>query len=143
MCEARLDQASLALVADESGHGLAELLPSRGGILLLDDPGPCPDHLGKRPIGDALAVAQTSALVPVAAFLDPVEVLEVLPHEPRFTRACFAHDRDVLGAALARAQLRGLDDRVELTSRPTNGASKPTLRRAPPAPATTRSAVQA
>ena len=44
----------------------AELLPGRRRLLLLEDPGPGPDHLRQRPVRHPLAIAQAAALMPPA-----------------------------------------------------------------------------
>ena len=72
------------------------------------------DHLGQRPVRDALAVGQAAALVPPADVLDAVDVLEVLPQQARLARARVPDDGDVPRAALGDALLPGVDDGLEL-----------------------------
>ena len=89
-----LHEAPLALVADVLLDGGAQLLPRRCRVLLLEDPGAGPHHLRERPVGDALAVGQAAPLVPPPHALDPVDVLEVLPQQPRLPRPGFADHGD-------------------------------------------------
>src|SRR5581483_10322290 len=51
--------------------------------------------------------------MPVATLLDPVEVFEELPYQPRFPGAGLADDRDVAGPAFVRAVVGRVDDRPE------------------------------
>ena len=48
-------------------------------LLVLDDPRAHPHHVRERPVGDALAVGEAAAAVPVRRLDDPVEVLVELP----------------------------------------------------------------
>ena len=104
--QARLDEAALALVGHVLLDRRAQLLARARRRLLLDDPRARAHHLGQRPVRDALAVGQAAALVPPAALLDAVEVLEVLPQQARLAGARLADDGHVTAHAVARAAAR-------------------------------------
>ena len=83
MREPRLDEAALVRVVDVLLDDRGELGERGARLLVLDDPRAHPDHVRERPVGDALAVGETAAAVPVRRLDDPVEVLVELPAEPR------------------------------------------------------------
>ena len=143
MRESRLDHPPVAFIGHELlDHG-RQLLARRVRGVLLEDRRAGPDHLGQRPVRDSLAVGRRPSLVPVAGFLDAVEVLEEFPHQPRLAEPSLPHNRDMPRATLPALWSAALTMACSSASRPTNGGSSPALRRAPPAPATTRRAVQA
>ena len=74
-------KAPLALVGHVLLHGGVELPPGRGGILLLQDSRPSPDHLGQGPIRHAFAVGQAPTLVPADVLLDSRAVFEEFPEQ--------------------------------------------------------------
>ena len=114
MSEPGLDQAPLAFVEDELLDDLVKLLTRAGGRLGLIDPGPAAHHLGQRPIRDAVAVGQTSALMPADDPLDPVGVLEELPQHARLADAGVSDHRHEPGPAVLGGGLEGLDDRLQV-----------------------------
>ena len=79
--EARLDVVALAGVEQVLVERCTQLAEGRGGLLVLRDPAPHPDHVRERPVGDALAVGEAATAMPVDVPRDPVEVLVELPAE--------------------------------------------------------------
>ncbi len=113
-----LHQPPFALVVDVFGDRGTELLPRHRRGLFLDDPGPRADHLGQRPVRDALAVGQTASFVPIPLVTDPVDVLEELPEQPGFAAAGVAEHRDQPGAPRRRAVFRSGDQRLQFVVSP-------------------------
>ena len=64
MREPRLDEGALLRVGDMLARGRAQLLERGVRVVVLDDPGAHPHHLGERPVRDALAVGEAAAAVP-------------------------------------------------------------------------------
>ena len=92
-----------------------KLLERGSRRLVLGDPGAHAHHVGERPVGDALAVRQTAAAVPVRDLGDAVEVLVELPRQPRLADAGDPGDRDQLRLPLVRADMEEILDLAELT----------------------------
>ncbi len=99
MGEAGLDQPALAFVGDELVHDGSQLVAGAGRLLLLHDPGARPDHLGQRPVRHAFSIRQATALVPADEPLDPVDVLEELPQQPRLAKTRVSAHRHKLSLA--------------------------------------------
>jgi hypothetical protein len=112
--EARLEEPALALVGHIALDGVAQLGARARAVLVLGDPRAGADHLGQRPIADALAVGQTAALVPAELLLEAVDVLVVLPQQPRLARAGVADDGHQARRAARDALLPRRDDVAHL-----------------------------
>ena len=111
----RLDEAALVRVGDVLLDDRGELGERRARLLVLDDPRAHPDHVRERPVGDALAVGEAAAAVPVRDLDDPVEVLVELPAEPRLADPGDPGDRDEVRLALVGAGVEELLDLAQLT----------------------------
>ena len=112
--ETWLDESPLIRVGkvflDDGGE-----LGERGQrFLVLCDSRTHPDHVGQRPVGDALAVREASPAVPVRDLSDPVEVLVELPRQPRLADPGDARDRDQVRLALVRADMEEILDLTQL-----------------------------
>ena len=112
--EARLDEAALLRVGKVLLDDRGELGERRGRLLVLGDPGAHPDHVGERPVRDALAVREAAPAVPVRDLRDPVEVLVELPRQPRLADPGDARDRDEMRLALVGADVEEILDLPEL-----------------------------
>ena len=86
--EAGLDPAPLFRIGDVLlDRASAASAGADGRLLVLDDPAAHPHHLGKRPVGHALAVGEAAATMPEDVRGEPVDVLLELPREPRLADA--------------------------------------------------------
>ena len=94
----------------------AQLLEAGVGALVLGDAAPHPHHVRERPVGDALAVGEAAAAVPVDALRDPVEVLVELPREPRLADAGDPGDREQVRLALVRRRVEEVLDLAQLAA---------------------------
>ena len=112
--EPRLDEPPLVGVGEVLLERRVQLLERRGGLLVLGDPAAHPHHVGERPVGDALAVGEAAAAVPVRELGEPVEVLVELPAEPRLADAGDPGDRDEVRLALLGAGVEEILDLAEL-----------------------------
>ncbi len=112
--EARLDEAALLRLEDVLLEGGAQLLGDCRGLVVLDDAAAHPDHVGQRPVGDALAVREAAAAVPVDRRRDAVEVLVELPAEARLADAGDAGDRDEMRLSLVGAEVKQVLDLAQL-----------------------------
>ena len=65
MREPRLDEPPLLGVEDVLLERRVQLRERRRRLLVLGDPAAHPHHVGERPVGDALAVGEAAAAVPV------------------------------------------------------------------------------
>ena len=90
LSQSRLDIAPLLLVEDVCVERRAQLAPGGRGVLVLDDAAAHAHHVRECPVGDALAVSETAAAVPVDRVDDAVEVLVELPRQPRLADASHA-----------------------------------------------------
>ena len=97
-----------------------------GIVVVLGDAGAHAHHVGERPVGDALAVGEAAAAVPVDVVDEPVEVLVELPRQPRLADPGDARStrRDARVRSSAEAWKSSLTSRSS-RSRPTNGGSRP------------------
>ena len=86
----------------------------RGGLLVLRDPAPHPDHVRQRPIGHSLAVGQTASPVPVHLVDDPVEVLVELPREARLADPRDPGHRDQVRPPVLGGTVEELLDQLQL-----------------------------
>ena len=95
-------------------------------VVVLGDAGAHAHHVRERPVGDALAVGETAAAVPVDVVDEAVEVLVELPREPRLADPGDARRprRDARVRSSAEAWKSSLTSRSS-RSRPTNGGSSP------------------
>jgi hypothetical protein len=75
---------------------------------------PHPDHFRERPVGDALAVGQAAAAVPVNVVGEAVDVLLELPGEAGLADAGDARDRDELCLLFVRRAMEELLDQAQL-----------------------------
>ena len=80
--EARLDEGLLLRIGEVLLERLAQLRARRVVPLVLGDPAAHPHHVGERPVGDAFAVREAAAAMPVGELRQAVEVLVELPREP-------------------------------------------------------------
>ena len=128
--QAGLDEPPLALVGHVLLDRLAQLLPGPVGSSSSTIPAGT-DHLGQRPVRDALAVGEAAALVPQDVALQPVDVLGT-PTGAGLPRPRLADHRDECGRPSRAASSSGVHDLPSSRSRPTNGASSPTRAPAPP-----------
>ncbi len=110
--EARLHPLALLGVRQKLGQGRLQLLPSRRRLLRLCDPDLQPHHLDERPVGDALAVRETAASMPVRRLREPVEVLVQLPGEPGLADPGDPHDREQVRLPLLRGGVKQLLDQA-------------------------------
>ena len=102
--EPRLEPGPLLRRRGRAPRATRGASPSAGsGASSSSDPGAHPDHLGERPVGDALAVGEAAAAVPPDVVGEPVDVLLELPGEARLADPGDADDGDELGLALVRA----------------------------------------
>ena len=74
-------------------HDGPQLLERRGRLFVLGDPAPHANHVSQCPVGDALAVGEATAAMPVRDLGKPVHVLEELPREPRLAYTGDPDDR--------------------------------------------------
>jgi hypothetical protein len=79
--QARLDPLPLLEIGEVLVESRPQLLARRLRLLLLGDPAAHPDHLGECPVGDPLAVCETSPAVPPDVLDETVDVLLELPGE--------------------------------------------------------------
>jgi hypothetical protein len=114
MREARLETAPLVRRAHDRGERLAQLGERDLGRVVLADPRAHAHHLCERPVGDAVAVREAAAAMPVHVVREPVDVLLELPREPRLADAGDAEDRDEPRAALFRGGVEEILDELEL-----------------------------
>ena len=82
LLEPGLHPFALRRVGDVLGHRLPQLRERLRLVLVLGDAGAHPHHLGERPEGDALAVREAAAPMPVHVVREAVDVLLELPGEP-------------------------------------------------------------
>ena len=125
MREPRLDKPPLALVADVLLDGGAELRTGGRGVLLFEDPGAGTDHLRQRPVRDALAVGQATALMPAHDPLDPIDVLEELPQSLDLPEPASPTTVTIRARALALGRLEGVDDQRQLAIAPNERRLQP------------------
>src|SRR3954452_7164918 len=111
MREPGLDERPLLRVADVDVERRAELRGSRLRVLFLRDQAAHAHHVGKRPVGDALAVGQAAPAVPVDRLGDAVEVLVELPRQPGLANASDSGDGDEVRLSLLGA---GVDEILDL-----------------------------
>ena len=131
---------------EQVGDGLvlaegAQLLDRDVERVVVDDPGRALDHLGQRPVGDALAVGQAAAREHGRA----LERLAELAREPALADPGLAVDREEVRAAVAEGAVVGVLPAARARSRgPTSGAccacGREPLGRSSPARARPRSA---
>ncbi len=114
MREARLDERPLLPVEQVLLEGFRELVARGGGLLVLPDQAAHPHHVGQRPVGDAFAVGETAASVPVDLFDDPVEVLVELPDQARLADPGEAGNRDQMRSTLLGAAVEEILDQLHL-----------------------------
>src|SRR4051794_7531254 len=100
----------LHVLLDQLLDGVPELRLNLGVAVRLQDGGLRLDHLGERPVADALAVWQRSALAPVRQLPTAVDRLEQLPDEPALADAGDTDDRQQLRGALLANALQRADD---------------------------------
>ena len=94
---------------------VARSFAERGGrLLVLGDPAAHPHHVGERPVGDALAVGEAAAAMPVDGLGDAVEVLVELPAETRLADPGDAGDRHEVRLALVGARVEEILDLAQL-----------------------------
>src|SRR5689334_25438599 len=88
----------------------------QGGVarLLLADACAHAHHLGKRPVGDALAVGEAAAAVPPDLVDQAVDVLLELPRETRLADPRDPDDGDEMRLALFGARVEELLDEPQL-----------------------------
>ena len=112
--EPGLDETALLCVEQVLVERGMQLRERDRGVIVLGDPAPHADHVCERPVGDALAVGQAPAAMPVDDLFDAVEVLVELPGEPGLADAGDSGDRDELSPALVGADVEELLDLAEL-----------------------------
>ena len=105
-----LDEAALLGVGQMLLDDLRELRERARRLLVLGDARAPAHHVGKRPVGDALAVGEAAAAMPVRDLGEPVEVLVELPRKPGLADAADARDRDQLRLALVGARVEEILD---------------------------------
>ena len=93
MCEPRLDPGTLVGIGDMGLDACPQFLERRRGKLFLENAGARPNHLGKSPVGDTLAVGEAAAAVPPHVVDKAVDVLLELPGEPRLPDSGDPDDR--------------------------------------------------
>ena len=98
--EARLDEAALVGVRDVLLQRCAQLRQGRRGLLVLDDAGAHPDHLGQRPERHAVAVREAPAAMPPDVRSEAVDVLLELPRQARLPDPADADHRYEVGPTL-------------------------------------------
>ena len=114
--DARLDEAPFLGVGDVLLERRAQLLERRSRLLVLDDPAAHPHHVGERPVGDAVAIGEAAAAVPVRELRQPVEVLVELPAEARLADPGDPGDRDQVRLPLLGTGVEEVLDLAELAA---------------------------
>ncbi len=74
-----LDERAVGRVGDRALDYGAKLVPRRRPVLAFEDVRPSTHHLGKRPVGDPLAVREAATAVPAERPLETVHVFEEFP----------------------------------------------------------------
>ncbi len=105
-----LDRPALVFVGDVARRRGGNLGARLVGVVRLAQAGSFADHLAQRPEGDALAVARAAPVVPQDQLLQPIDVLEELPGESRFTDSARADDAHQPRPSLA---VRGMEQLFE------------------------------
>ena len=108
--EPRLDEPALL--------GVEQMLVERGPqlcqcgclVLVLGDEAAHAHHVRECPVGDALAVGEAAAAVPVDGLGDAVEVLVELPRQPRLADPGDSCHRHEMGAPLLRTRVEEVLD---------------------------------
>ena len=101
--QARLDEAPLFGIRDVLIQRRPQLRQGGRALLVLDDAGAHPDHLGQRPERDAVAVGEASASMPPDVGGQAVDVLLELPGQPRLADASDAdHGHQVRSTLIGR-----------------------------------------
>ena len=116
--EPRLDEAPLLRVGDVLLERRAQLLEGRDGVVVLGDAAAHAHHVGERPVGDALAVGEAAASMPVRQLREAVEVLVELPGEPRLADPGDARHRDEVCLSLLGGGVEEILDLAELPVTP-------------------------
>src|SRR5262249_46287848 len=112
--EARLYPRLLVRVGNVGFDGRPELVAGRGRVFALGDSGAHPHHLGERPVGDALAVREAPAAMPVDEVDEPCDVLLEPPRDPRLAHSADADDGDEMRPTLVCTGVEEILDQAQL-----------------------------
>ena len=112
----RLSSDPLGVLQPERRDRLGQLLPGLLRRVALEDPGLRLDHLGERPVADALAVGQRATLSPVGELRLLVDYLPELVHEAALADPGHADERDELRRTLLARAGKSAGQQVELAA---------------------------